>query len=70
MQVAWRELTVVVLKVPFYSTGATWCATHGLGFSVYHLGCSTFVTVDEHRTVIRSYGTPVVIGVARYCLKM
>jgi len=65
--VAWIELTVVVVvvvKVADYRTGAIWCATRGLGFVVYHLGCSTFVTVGEHRIVIRSYGTPVVIGVA------
>ena len=37
---------------------------------MYHLGCNTFVAFGEHRTVIRSYGTAVVIGVARYCLNI
>jgi len=68
--VAWIELTVVVVvvvvKVAGYNTGAIWRETHGLGFVVYHLGCSMFDTVGEHRIVIRSYGTSVVICVACY----
>jgi len=39
-----------------------------LGFVVYHLGYSVFVTAGEHRIVIHSYVMPVVIGVARYCV--
>jgi len=29
-----------------------------------------FVTAGEHRIVIHSYGMPVVIGVARYCVSI
>ena len=39
-----------------------------LGFVVYHLGYSIFVTAGEHRIVIHSYGMLVVIGVSRYCV--
>jgi len=56
------------VKVAGYSIGAIWCATHGLGFVVCHLGCSTFVPAGEHGIAVRCYGTPVVIGVARYCV--
>jgi len=58
--VASIEMTVVVVEVLGYCTGAVWCATHVLSFDVHNLGCSMFFTVDEHRIVIRSYGTPVV----------
>ena len=33
-----------------------------------HMGCSLFVPAGEHRIAVRCYGTPVVIGVARYCV--
>ena len=66
---AWIELTIIVLvKVAGYTISAIWRVTHGLGFAVYHLGCSTFVTVGEYRIVICSYGTPMFMGVARCCV--
>jgi len=46
------RLKVVVVQVDGYSIGAIWCATHGSGFVVYHLGCITFVTAGEHRIAI------------------
>ena len=54
------------MKVAGCSIGAIWCATRE--FVVYNLGCSTSVTAGEHRIAIRSYGTPVVIGVACHCV--
>ena len=64
---AWVDITVdVVVKVADYGIVTIWHVTHGLGFVVYHLGCSTYVTVGEHRIVFRSYVTPVAIGIARY----
>jgi len=44
------------------------CVSYGLGFFVYHLGCSTFVALGEHRIVIRYYGTSVIMGVVRCCV--
>ena len=64
---AWIELTVVLVEVAGCIIGAIWCVTYGLGFVVYHLGCSPFFTVGEHRIVIRYYGSPLVVGVARCC---
>jgi len=61
-------VVVVVVDVACYSVAAVWGATLGLGFVMYHLGCSTSVTAGEHSIAIRSYGTPVVIGVSRYCV--
>ena len=40
------------MQVDGYSIGAIWCATHGSGFVVYHMGCVTFVTAGEHRIAI------------------
>ena len=58
--VALIELIVVVVEVLGYGAGAVWCATQVLCFVVHNLGCSMFITVGEHRIVIRCYGTPVV----------